>query len=195
MGLRLSGGLLRCGSCGKRYTNPLRHVCVTRADSRRRRTRTRLATPKLTWECGRCGKPRGARHTCIVRSDFKARKRRHERQAATAVRRRKREAARSRERERRQLVRQRQAERRRRAAAERRTRDRARKAAAPRISPRPRNGNSHDPAACSDPDCQRYGCMQFREGYSAGNASGYAAGRADGAAEAGGSDGGGDSGA
>lgn len=54
--LRLSGGMIRCGRCGKRYTNPLTHVCVT---SRKQAGRTR-AQPKVSLTlgtCPRCSKP------------------------------------------------------------------------------------------------------------------------------------------
>jgi hypothetical protein len=100
--------------------------------------------------CGTCGKRRGVLHTCQMRSDFKARKRK----AAADERRRKRKA-----------VRERQAARRKQAAAERRARDRARKLAAkgkPRTS-RPR-GESHEPGTCGDRDCQKYGCKAYWQG-------------------------------
>ena len=76
-----------------------------------------------------CRKPRGLRHTCGNRGDFKARKRKH----ATAERRRKRKAATAK-----------RAARRKQAAAERRARERARKQSAkgrPRSS-RPRGDSS-----------------------------------------------------
>lgn len=104
----------------------------------------------LQWTCGTCGQPRGVRHTCRQRTDFKARKQK----AATAERRRKRKA-----------VRERQAARRKQAAADRRARDRARKAAAkgrPRTS-RSR-GESHEPGTCGNRDCPKYGCAAYWRG-------------------------------
>ena len=34
-----------------------------------------MGWPKLTATCGHCGKPRGLTHTCVTRTDIKARKR------------------------------------------------------------------------------------------------------------------------
>jgi hypothetical protein len=116
---------------------------------RRRGGRTTLQNP-VAWECRTCGQPRGLRHTCRARSDFRARKRK----AATAERRRKRKAAATA-----------RTARRKQAAADRRARDRARKKAAkgsPRTS-RPR-GESHEPGTCGDRDCPRYGCKNYWQG-------------------------------
>ena len=143
MGLRLTGPF-RCGACGKPRGFGT-HVC-----SGRRRRRDSLRNP-VTWQCRTCGQPRGLRHTCRMRSDFKARRRK----AATEERRRKRRtraAAR--------------AARRKQAAADRRARDRARKQAAkskPRPSRGPR-GESHEPGSCGDRDCPRYGCKAYWRG-------------------------------
>jgi hypothetical protein len=144
MGLTL-GGPLRCGACGK-PRGLTGHLC---SPGKRRRRRTTLRNP-VTWECGTCGQPRGLRHTCRIRSDFKARKR----QAATAERQRKRQAAAAA-----------RAARRKQAAADRRARDRARKQAAkgkPRPS-RPR-GDSHEPGTCGNRDCPKYGCKAYWQG-------------------------------
>lgn len=159
MGLKLRG-VFRCGACGK--PRGLNHLCNP---GRRRRQRTRLQNP-VTWECPTCHKKRGVRHTCAPKSDFKARKRKQ----ATAERRRKRKA-----------TRQRQAARRRQAAADRKARAVARKIAAghaPRL--RGPNGGRHEPEACPDPQCPRYGCKKYRDGFADGSAAGYSAGRADG---------------
>jgi hypothetical protein len=118
--------------------------------------------------CGRCGKPRGVRHTCVAR--FGARTRRHRAQSpvtwecpschkarglrhtcgnrgdfktrkrkhAAAERQRKRKAASTKRAASRKAARERQAARRRTAAAERRARDRARKATAGKRAPRSR---------------------------------------------------------
>jgi len=144
MGLQLTGPL-RCGACGK--PRGITHAC---SPGRRRRRRTTLANP-VAWTCGTCGTARGLRHTCTIRSDFRARKRAAKRKAATAERRRKRKAAAAR-----------RAARRKQAAADRRARDRARKAAARKAgSPRARSGDSHEPGACGDRDCPRYGCKAY----------------------------------
>jgi hypothetical protein len=159
MGVKLGGGLLKCGTCGK--PRGITHTCVTRATSRRRKTRTRLR-PRITVTCTTCGKPRGIRHSCHPKSDFKARRRKQ----ATAERQRKRKAVRARQAAKRKATRERQAARRRQAAAERRAREKARKAAAKQRRPRssrPR-GDSHEPGTCGDHDCPRYGCKAYWAG-------------------------------
>jgi hypothetical protein len=144
MGFKLQGAL-RCGACGKPRGLGT-HLC---SPGKRRRRRTTLTNP-VAWECGRCRQPRGLRHTCQVRSDFKARKRK----AATEDRRRKRKvqaAAR--------------AARRKQAAADRRARARARKQAA-KSKPRPARprGESHEPGTCGNRDCPKYGCKAYWAG-------------------------------
>jgi len=148
MGLKWRG-VIRCGACGKPRGLGT-HLC--NPGSRKRR-RHRAQNP-VTWVCGRCGKPRGVRHTCVIRTDFKARKRRAARRRVTAERQRKRKAATAR-----------RAERRRRAAAERRAREKARKQA-PRRRTRPSRprGASHEPGACGDIECPLYGCKAYFEG-------------------------------
>lgn len=144
MGLKLQGAL-RCGACGKPRGLGA-HLC---SPGKRKRRRTTLANP-VTWECRTCHEPRGVRHTCQARTDFKARRRK----AASDERRRKRKA-----------VRERQAARRKQAAADRRARDRARKKAAKaraRTS-RPR-GDAHEPGTCGDRECPKYGCKQYWRG-------------------------------
>lgn len=109
----------------------------------------------MTWECSRCGKPRGLNHTCGNRGDFKKRRR----QAATAERRRKRKA-----------IAARRAARRREAAAARRERERASKAGARKqraARPRTRTGDSHEPGTCGNPDCPKYGCKAYYLGMAA----------------------------
>ena len=60
MGVKLGGGLLRCGTCGK--PRGITHTCVTRATSRRRKTRTKLQ-PRLTVTCTTCNRvPRHPAH-------------------------------------------------------------------------------------------------------------------------------------
>jgi hypothetical protein len=145
MGVKLGGGLLKCGTCGK--LRGITHTCVTSATSRRRKTRTKLQ-PRVTLTCTTCGKRRGIRHDCRPKSDFKARKRKQ----ATAGRQRKRKA-----------VRTRQAARRKQAAAERRARAKARKQAARTRRPRPRQPQ-HDYATCTDKDCTRHPCLAYRQG-------------------------------
>jgi hypothetical protein len=146
MGVKLGGGLLKCGTCGK--PRGITHTCVTSALSRRRKTRTKLQ-PRITVTCTTCGKVRGIAHTCGNAGDFKARRRKH----ATAERRRKRKAATAR-----------RAARRRQAAAERRAREKARKPAARVRQSRPR-GDSHEPGTCGDgPECPRYGCKSYWQG-------------------------------
>ncbi len=142
MGLKLRGDL-RCGACGKPRGLGT-HMC---SPGRRKRRRTRPQNP-VTWECPDCHKPRGLRHTCAPKSDFRARKRKQ----ATAERQRKRKA-----------VRARQAARRKQAAADRRAREKARKEAARKRRPRPRQPQ-HDYATCTDKDCTRHPCLAYRQG-------------------------------
>lgn len=73
---KLRVGLIKCGNCGQRYSNPAAHVC--RARSTRRRGRTKLA-PKvsLQYTCPSCGKSASSplTHVCTSkRGDFKRRK-------------------------------------------------------------------------------------------------------------------------
>jgi hypothetical protein len=148
MGLRLRG-VIRCGRCRK--PRGIRHTCVARSGARR--GKTRMQSP-VTRECGTCHKPRGLRHTCTIGTDFKVRKRRAKRKAATAKRA-----------ERRKETRRRQAERRKQAAADRRARDKARKRAAkgkPRSS-RPR-GDGHEPGTCGNRECPAYRCRIYWQG-------------------------------
>jgi len=145
MGVKLGGGLLTCGTCGR--GRGIRHVCVTSATSKRRKTRTKLR-PRIKVTCTTCHRARGIRHTCAPKSDFKGRRRKQ----ATAERQRKRKA-----------VKARQAARRKQAAAERRARERARRTAAKTRSPRPRQP-PHDYATCTDKDCMRHPCRAYRDG-------------------------------
>lgn len=93
--MKLGLTLIRCGTCGKRYSNPLGHVCVTRMDRRRRRGRARLRL-QGTVRCGTCGRrvSNPLAHVCRKRSDYRKqlaaeRKRRAaERRRAAAARRR-----------------------------------------------------------------------------------------------------------
>jgi hypothetical protein len=92
MGLRMKVSLIRCGTCGKRYSNPLTHVCT--ASMKRRSGRARLR-PQVTRTCGRCGKPAGnpLRHRCVTRSDFRRRLARDRRQKEAARKKRAKAAA------------------------------------------------------------------------------------------------------
>jgi len=85
--LSLKIGLVRCGRCGRRYSNPATHVCAGR---RKGRTRVKPAV-SVSAECPRCGRrysnPLG--HTCASKpGDFKRRR------AAAEKRRRAEESAR-----------------------------------------------------------------------------------------------------
>lgn len=135
--------------------------------------------------CGRCGKPRGLRHTCLIRAG--RRQRRHKVQSPVTWQcgtcgkprglahtcsqrsdfkaRRRQQAAAERKRKR-KAVRARQAARRRQAAADRRAREHARRAAARKRAPRPARprGDSHEPGTCGNRDCDRYGCQAYWAG-------------------------------
>jgi hypothetical protein len=81
VGLRMNLSLVKCGKCGRRYSNPLTHVCV----NPRRRGRTRVK-PRLTYDCPRCGKPvtNPLTHVCRTRTDFRKRLRDQKRKRPAA---------------------------------------------------------------------------------------------------------------
>jgi hypothetical protein len=139
--------LVTCGTCGN--SRGIRHTCVTSATSKRRKTRAKVRL-RLAVACGKCGKARVLRHTCTIRTDFKKRLRRKARAVETAERRTRAAVARAkREALRKQLK------------AEAKT-----KRKRPRATP-------HDPATCRLPDCDRYGCKKYREGFVDGHEDGY----------------------
>jgi hypothetical protein len=72
---RLSVALIKCGTCGKRYSNPITHVCITRLDRKTPPKRSKVK-PKIGVTCGSCGQPLGnpLTHRCVTRTDFKRRK-------------------------------------------------------------------------------------------------------------------------
>ena len=73
MTARLRVSLVKCGTCGKRYSNPLTHVCAPRTSRKHGRTRV---TPQVSLTCPRCGKPYANQltHVCKTRTDFRRRK-------------------------------------------------------------------------------------------------------------------------
>ena len=73
--IKLSIALVKCGRCGKKYSNPVTHVCVTRMDRPQSRRKTKVK-PALGLSCGKCGKPLGnpLTHVCREKTDFKRRK-------------------------------------------------------------------------------------------------------------------------
>ena len=137
--VKLNVSLIKCGRCGKRYSNPLTHICVVRMDRKTAPGSTK-AKPRLTVRCGRCGAALGnpLTHRCVTHTDFRQLKR----------------------------------------AADK----------AAKRHPKPATtGNAHEPAACNDDDCPRYGCKMYKEGYGNGygdgHGAGYGSGRAQGHAE------------
>ncbi len=74
--VKLNVSLVKCGRCGKRYNNPLTHVCVVRMDRKTAPGSTKVK-PRLAVKCGRCGHPLGnpLTHRCVTHTDFKRRKR------------------------------------------------------------------------------------------------------------------------
>lgn len=79
MGLRIKVSLIKCGTCGKRYSNPRTHRCVTRIGRRVRPTSLR---PRITVECPKCHKPGGLTHVCKTRTDFRRKLAASKKQAA-----------------------------------------------------------------------------------------------------------------
>lgn len=71
MGLRIAASLMKCGQCGKRYSNPLTHVCY---NPRGHGPRLQVK-PRVSVDCPRCGKPvtNPLAHVCTVRTDFRKR--------------------------------------------------------------------------------------------------------------------------
>ncbi len=72
MSVRINVSLIKCGQCGKRYSNPLTHVCVT---SRARRPHPVQIKPRVSYDCPKCGKPvtNPLTHVCVIRTDFRQR--------------------------------------------------------------------------------------------------------------------------
>jgi hypothetical protein len=65
----VSAGLVKCGRCGKRYNNPLTHVCVARMDRKTKPTRLKPQVRATLIQCGKCGKSytNPLTHTCVTR--------------------------------------------------------------------------------------------------------------------------------
>jgi len=83
--MKVKGGLVRCGRCGRRYTNPFSHVCAGRGNGRTR------VKPKFSAsvKCPRCGRPYAnpLTHVCPGKSgDFRRRKKVAEKRAKAAAR-------------------------------------------------------------------------------------------------------------
>jgi hypothetical protein len=90
MGVKVAGALFQCGRCGKRYSNPFGHTCVTRLDRKAPTGRTKLAVQVglSAGKCRKCGKrvSNPITHTCTVRTDFRQRSAKAKKDAATAKR-------------------------------------------------------------------------------------------------------------
>ena len=161
--------LLRCGKCGKGF-NPFgaAHVC-----NGARKGRTRVKPTLSLGDCPKCGKPRGnpLTHTCTPKSDFKARQRDRDRQAAAEKRKAKAAAKRRAEAERRKAA---TARRRAKEAARRKAaRDRRKAAAeAKRKAPARPARPPHDYRTCTDNSCRRYACLAWKEAWQEGRSSG-----------------------
>jgi hypothetical protein len=144
MGFMISGGVI-CGRCHKR--RGLIHECVPSGQ----RGRTQVKRPGVAWTCPKCRKPRGVAHTCAPASDFRSRRKRHEKR---------RKAERKADRRREAAQRRREAARRRKAAAAERRKAARGGSGKPRQAP-------HDYRTCRDGECTKYGCVAFREGVAA----------------------------
>lgn len=201
----VSATLFRCGRCGRRYANPLTHVCVTRMDRKRPAGKTRLS-PQASRRCGTCGQPYAnpLTHVCTVKTDYR------KRQAAAARQQKQAKAAAARQ-QKAALIRQRKRERAAAARARQRARATARRHASttkPTGKPAgtgratPKQADNHDYRQCyydslpdrgrAAQDCDRFPCRIYREGrahgwddghtrgYAEGWAKGYEAGYRDG---------------
>ena len=69
--MRIAASLMKCGQCGKRYSNPLTHVCY---NPRGRGPRLQIK-PRIAVDCPKCKKPvaNPLTHVCTVRTDFRKR--------------------------------------------------------------------------------------------------------------------------
>jgi hypothetical protein len=124
-----------------------------------RHTATRPArrlAARASVKCTVCGKryANPLTHTCTVTTDFRKRRRAAQRKARAKARA-----------EKRRQRRQDAAQRRREAAARRRKAAAGTRTAAVKRKPR---APAHDPRTCSDPDCTRYGCRTWKDGYETG---------------------------
>jgi hypothetical protein len=92
VGLGIKVDLITCGTCGRRYFNPLTHSCVSRMTRPPRRSSLKVS---VTRTCGRCGKPapNPFSHRCATRSDWRKRVARDKRQKEAARKKRARAAA------------------------------------------------------------------------------------------------------
>lgn len=79
MGLRIGVSLMKCGQCGKRYSNPLTHVCY---NPRGHGPRLQVK-PRIAYDCPKCSRPvtNPLTHVCSVRTDFRKRLAEQKRQA------------------------------------------------------------------------------------------------------------------
>lgn len=70
MSARIKVSLIKCGRCGKRYSNPLTHTCVTRIG--RRPGKMRIGA-RVTRDCPKCKRPvtNPVIHVCKVKTDFR----------------------------------------------------------------------------------------------------------------------------
>jgi hypothetical protein len=127
---------------------------VTRPLKRAVRRTVRRTARRASVTCTTCKKrySNPLTHTCTVKTDFKQRKAKAARSAKAA-----RAAEKKRERRKAATERRKEAKRKRTAAAK------ARKAAAKTGPPRPRPP-AHDYQTCTDPECEKYGCLAYRQG-------------------------------
>jgi hypothetical protein len=65
---------VKCGKCGKPFTNPLTHVCTVRKAGGKRKVKPSLSVTLAT--CSKCGKPYAnpLTHKCDIGTDFKKRR-------------------------------------------------------------------------------------------------------------------------
>lgn len=118
--------------------------------------KARSAVRRISVTCKTCGKryTNPLTHTCTVKTDFKKRRRQAQRKARAKDRAEKRRKARQDAAQRRKEARQRRAK-----AARAKRKTAARKK---------RRAPAHDPRTCDEPDCTRYGCRTWKDGYETG---------------------------
>jgi len=125
---------------------------VARPVKRKVRRRVRRTVRRVAVSCPTCKKryTNPLTHTCIVKTDFKKRRRQAIAKDRAEKKRRRRQDAAQRRREAKQ----------RRAKAARAKRKTAVK--------KKRRAPAHDPRTCDEPDCTRYGCRTWKDGFETG---------------------------
>lgn len=73
---QVRAALVKCGRCGKRYSNPFTHHCISSKKLNAGHTKVKPTLGVELKKCGKCGKTYNnpLTHTCRTKTDFKKRK-------------------------------------------------------------------------------------------------------------------------